>query len=249
MEIFGNNFLPFCKNSLYLSPMLKKQHSIDALTQEPPAHILDAIIPHYQPILDIVKDSWSLWHDSHSTLKQALLHYRPKNRAIGSDMSDILRATFKEKCETGELTNLKFVEVEKLWLIVIDEKFVIRFNMMDDEGMTVRTHTKHSRKFRDNQMRIEGYEDLECLYAGYILDQSKSEIEKFYILKRNENEIPIWVIDHRHNVVSQPEINFSTPVRRINIEEEEVQPKRASIRKKLDRASNDDQSKTGSNNA
>jgi hypothetical protein len=228
---------------------MQKHISMEALMQEPPASILDAIIPNYQPILDIMKESWSLWHDGHSKFKQKLLHYRPKNRAIGSDMSDILRATFKEKCENGELPNFKFIEKDKLWFIIIDESFVIRFNIMDDEGMTVRTYTQQSRKYRDNQMRIEGFDNLEYLYGGYILDQSKSEIEKFYILKRNENEVPIWVIDQRHNVVTQPEIEFDTPARRINIQEEEVKPRRASVRKKLDTASNDDNTKTGSNDA
>lgn len=215
--------------------------------QQPPDNIVDIVQPVYQSIWETVNECWEIWHTCHSPAKQSLKHYRPLNRAIGSDMSDMLKALFKERIEDGSLPNLDFIESDKLWFIVLSRKVAVRFNLMNKDGMTAHTPSSQFEMYLSGQITIKGFEKLECLYGGYVLDDTKSAIINLYILKRDTDERPLWVIDNRYGIFTQTMIPYENPAR--IVEPKDQQRRRATAKKKPSLNNMSNQAKTGTDDA
>ncbi|MGM9506631.1 hypothetical protein ACS5NO_02860 [Larkinella sp. GY13] len=206
-------------------------------THTAPIEVINAFQSIYSELLTIVEEAWAIYQERESLTSGKLPGYKAKRRSIGSDMSDILNALFK----THEIEGTKVLPGQNTWYLSIQDRFILRFNMMDRHGNTFKTITDQYRSFRSCQLPIEGMEPEEMLFAGYVPDKSMTELVNFFILKRDKDDHPIWRMD-KNDFIHQGVIPFSQPARAVEPEETQ-RPKRATAKQGLGRQN---QPKTGS---
>jgi hypothetical protein len=206
--------------------------------QYAPLDIESTVAPHYKPIVDIVLKGWDIWLEASAYLGSKVPGIYIKNRTIGSTMSDILRALFKEY--QFESPKLIYRERNGLFFIVINDEVVIRFNLMDKDGNTLHTPTRQAKQYLSQNLLIPN-KTLKYLYAGYVMDATKTQILNIYLLERSPSGVPTWMIDMNGNMVQQMPLLFTKPVT------EEAPQKRVTAKKK--NTGTDTQTpKTGSDN-
>ncbi|PKK35290.1 hypothetical protein BWI96_17285 [Siphonobacter sp. SORGH_AS_0500] len=219
----------------------KEDVKIPGLVYDIPETLAPLVTPHYQDIVTVISEAWDVWNDANKVIAEKYPGVKIRNRSIGSLMSDMLRYSFD--IFSQEHSHLRFVQLKGIFCVVIDEEVVIRFNLMDKSGKTLHTPTTQSKRYLRGQLPIPGVKPIRYLYAGYVLDGSKTEIKNVYLVERDFNGTPSWISDMYGNYSKQMSL-FNT-VQEQDLKPE-VKPTRAKVRKnKKDNKDNSDNTSPG----
>jgi hypothetical protein len=103
---------------------------------------------------------------------------------------------------------LRVIVINKLFILIVDEKYAIRFKKLDDELNTANHPTGQVLSFK-NQEEIDGVPVLHFLETGYMLDESELNISMIYLLCPNGPKKYYWEakIEHEKVLESGPVIH------------------------------------------
>jgi hypothetical protein len=113
-------------------------------------------------------------------------------RTSASIIHDYIHIHARE--EFGEDKDLKVIEMDGTFVILVSGKIYIRFKKMDGEMKSSNIRTERVESFYTQTLTLPGYVELTCLTAGYILDVTETFIRNIY-LTLQLNETVIWSID------------------------------------------------------
>lgn len=129
-----------------------------------------ALQPHVHLLYAIVDDAWQEW----TSPEMAYARQCAGPRTQASMVHDLMvREAFGQ---SAALEGVSVVEENQLYMLNIENKFLIRFKKLDEDGAATSTPTQQSLSFA-MQMPLPGMPDEAIrLQLGYVLDKSGTQL-------------------------------------------------------------------------
>jgi hypothetical protein len=172
---------------------------------------------HLTPFAGVMEGGWTDYRTLYSDKLRGI--HTPTARAILVHDHQIERASRYADQAKG----VRIAPVEKLRLLVVDDKFSIRLKKLDDGLMPSNWLTGQVKDFR-RQHQLPGLPPTYNLELGYVLDKSETAIRLVCLTYPNGEYRNFWGIDltARESVKHQHVFDFAKPVETDREEEEGV---------------------------
>lgn len=161
----------------------------NTLSREAVERIID---PHYETITTAINQAFEQYLDL-SRQMSSQPHFNLNKRTIASLIHDFTRSRIREAF--SGVNGIKMTDLNRLFLLGIDDQVVIRFKKIKTNLKTSSIPTQQTKDYNNQDLEFENFiAEPTNLYAGYVLDETWTSIKNIYLMYREGRDI-IWIKD------------------------------------------------------